>query len=156
MFSTTTEYALRAMVFLAMRHGSPQPGQQIAAGTKVPIDYLLKVLNSLGRAGLVHAQRGKHGGFSLVGEPADLSIFDIVQAVDPMKRITTCPLGLKSHGVRLCSLHRKLDDAMRHVEEAFTSTTLADLIEEASPIRPLCASEIIPVNQVKATHAKPF
>jgi Rrf2 family transcriptional regulator, nitric oxide-sensitive transcriptional repressor len=58
--------------------------------------------------------------------------------------------------VRLCSLHRKLDDAMRHVEEAFASTTLADLIEETSSIRPLCASEIISVNQVKATDAKRF
>jgi Rrf2 family transcriptional regulator, nitric oxide-sensitive transcriptional repressor len=139
------------MVFLAMGGGSPQPGQAIANGTKVPLDYLLKVLNSMGRAGLVHAQRGKHGGFSLVGDPADISIWAIIQAVDPMKRITTCPLGLKAHGIRLCSLHRKLDDAMGHVEKAFTSTSLADLIDESSTIRPLCANEIISLE-----HAKPL
>jgi Rrf2 family transcriptional regulator, nitric oxide-sensitive transcriptional repressor len=162
MFSTTTEYALRSMVLLAMRRGSSQTAQQIAAETKVPIDYLFKVLNSLSRARLVQAQRGKGGGFSLVSDPADISILDVVQAVDPIKRIATCPLGLKAHGIRLCPLHHKLDDAMRHIEEAFSSTKLADLIDESSPIRPLCAGQILSANEVKPLpdvrthHAKPF
>ena len=128
--------------------------------TKVPIDYLFKVLQSLSRAGLVQAQRGKNGGFSLLNDPADISIYDIVQAVDPIKRIAKCPLGLKAHGMRLCSLHRKLDDAMRHIEEAFSSTSLADLIDDSSPIRPLCAGQIVPPSKIKVlstardSHAK--
>ena len=154
MFSTTTEYALRALVLLAMRHGSPQTAQQIAVTTKVPLDYLLKVLNSLGRAGLVNAQRGKHGGFSLANDPADTSILEIVQAVDPIKRITKCPLGLKAHGVRLCSLHRKLDDAMSHVEQAFATTTLADLIDDTETSRPLCADRVISADQLKPARAR--
>ena len=162
MFSTTTEYALRSMVLLAMRRGAPQTAQQIATETKVPIDYLFKVLQSLSRAGLVQAQRGKNGGFSLLNDPADISIYDVVQAVDPIKRIAKCPLGIKEHGVRLCSLHRKLDDAMRHIEEAFSSTKLADLIDDSSPIRPLCAGDVIAPIKVKLLstgrdlHAKPI
>ena len=155
MFSATTEYALRSMVLLAMRRGSAQTARQIATETKVPIDYLFKVLNSLGRAGLVHAQRGKNGGFSLAADPADISIFDVVQAVEPIKRIQTCPLGLKAHGVRLCSLHRKLDDAMQQIEEAFSSTKLADLIDESSSIRPLCG-DINPLPVARTLHAKPI
>jgi len=57
MLSATTEYALRSMVLLAMRQGSAQTAQQIATETKVPIDYLFKVLQALSRAGLVQAQR---------------------------------------------------------------------------------------------------
>jgi len=87
MFSTTTEYALRSMVLLAMRRGAPLTAQQIASETKVPIDYLFKVLQSLGRAGLVQAQRGKNGGFSLANDPADISIYDVVQAVDPINTL---------------------------------------------------------------------
>ena len=160
MFSTTTEYALRAMVLLAMRRGAPQTAQQIATETKVPIDYLFKVLQSLSRAGLVQAQRGKNGGFSLMNDPADISIYQVVQAVDPMKRIANCPLGLKSHGVRLCSLHRKLDDAVQHIQEAFSSTSLADLIDDSSPIRPLCADDVIapikikPLSTTRELHAE--
>ena len=160
MFSTTTEYALRSMVLLAMRGGAPLTAQQIASETKVPIDYLFKVLQSLGRAGLVQAQRGKNGGFSLANDPADISIYDVVQAVDPIKRIAKCPLGLKAHGVRLCSLHRKLDDAMQHIEEAFSSTKLADLINDASPVRPLCGDVVAPaeiraLSTVRDLNAKP-
>jgi len=132
-----------------MRRGAPQTAQQIATETKVPIDYLFKVLQSLSRAALVQAQRGKNGGFSLLNDPADISIYDVIQAVDPIKRIAECPLGLKAHGVRLCSLHRKLDDAMRHVEEAFSSTKLADLIDDSSPVRPLCAGDVIPPAKIK-------
>ena len=162
MFSTTTEYALRSVVFLAMRRGAPQTAQQISNETKVPIDYLFKVLQSLNRAGLVQAQRGKNGGFSLVNDPAEISIYDVVQAVEPIKRIPKCPLGLKAHGVRLCSLHRKLDDAMRHIAEAFSSTSLADLIDDSSPIRPLCADDVLPPAKIKLLsasrelHAKPI
>lgn len=149
MFSTTTEYALRAMVLLAMRRGTPQTAQQIATETKVPIDYLFKVLQSLNRRGLVQAQRGKNGGFSLVSDPSEISIFDVIQAVDPLKRIAICPLGLKAHGVRLCSLHRKLDDALRHIQEAFSSTSLAELIDHSSPILPLCAGDGVPQIHIK-------
>ncbi len=148
------------MVLLAMRRGAPQTAQQIATETKVPIDYLFKVLQALSRAGLVQAQRGKNGGFNLLNDPADVSIYDIVQAVDPIKRIAKCPLGLKAHGIRLCSLHRKLDDAMRNIEEAFSSTSLAELIDDSSPIRPLCAGQIVAPSKIKVlstardSHAK--
>jgi Rrf2 family transcriptional regulator, nitric oxide-sensitive transcriptional repressor len=150
------------MVLLAMRHGSPQTAQQIAAETKVPIDYLFKVLQSLGRAGLAQAQRGKHGGYHLTGDPADISIFDVVQAVEPMKRIQKCPLGLRTHGVMLCPLHRKLDDAMRQIEEAFSSTRLADLIDEPGSVRPLCEGDLLSAGDIKhsaegrGSHAKPL
>ncbi len=161
MFSTTTEYALRSMVLLAMRREAPLTAQEIATETKVPINYLFKVLQSLNRAGLVQAQRGKNGGFSLVNDPADISIYDVVQAVEPIKRIVKCPLGLITHGVRLCPLHRKLDDALRHIEEAFSSTKLADLIDDSSPIRPLCG-DVIPPTKIKllsttrVSHAQPI
>jgi len=140
MFSQTVEYALRAMVVLANAPGNPQTAQNIAAVAKLPMDYLFKVMQSLSRAGLVHAQRGKHGGFMLSRKPGELTILDVVNAVDPIHRIHSCPLNLKSHGIRLCALHRKLDSAMAMVEHAFSSTTLADVLESSDPIRPLCES----------------
>ena len=67
-------------------------------------------------------------------------MLDIVQAVDPIRRIETCPLKLASHGIRLCPLHRRLDDAIRTVEEAFRSTTFAELLNESTESKPLCES----------------
>jgi Rrf2 family transcriptional regulator, nitric oxide-sensitive transcriptional repressor len=140
MLSQTVEYALRAMVVLANCPDAPVTAQGIAAVAKAPPDYLFKVMQSLSKAGLVNAQRGKHGGFTLARQPADVTILDIVNAVDPLRRIHSCPLQLKSHGLRLCALHRHLDAALAMVESAFASATLADVLEPSDDIQPLCES----------------
>jgi Rrf2 family nitric oxide-sensitive transcriptional repressor len=138
LLSQTTEYALRAIVWLATASGEPQTTGQIAKATHVPSGYLSKVMQSLGRGGLVTAQRGKHGGFCLSKAAAGITVLEVVNAVDPLRRIHTCPLGLKSHGTVLCPLHRRLDDATRMVEKAFAATTIGELLETPSPSRPLC------------------
>ena len=138
MFSQTVEYALRAVVHLASEAPAPLTTEQIAAKTLVPRAYLSKVLQSLGRAGLVHSQRGMGGGMTLTREPDQMTILDVVNAVEPIQRITTCPLGLKTHGVRLCPLHRRLDNALLSVEQAFAQTTLAEVLADPSKSVPLC------------------
>lgn len=100
--------------------------------------YLSKVLQGLARAGVVKSQRGVGGGISLVKSPEELTILEVVNAVDPIVRITTCPLGLKAHGKNLCPLHKRVDNAMASVEEAFKSTTLAEVIAEPTTSIPLC------------------
>lgn len=137
MFSQTTEYALRAAVWLAEHAGHPQVTRQIAVGTRVPAGYLSKVLQMLGRAGLVQAQRGLHGGFLLARAADAISVLDVVNAVDPLKRITTCPLKLRAHSQHLCALHRRLDGAIAQVERVLAATTLAEILAEPSKSRPL-------------------
>jgi len=138
MLSQTVEYALRAVVFLAGRQDAPQTNEQISAATKVPAAYLSKVLQSLGRAGVVYAQRGVRGGFVLGHAPSKLTILEVVNAVEPIRRIRTCPLGLQSHGLRLCALHKRLDDAYALVERAFADTTLAEILSKPTKSIPLC------------------
>ncbi len=138
MFSQTVEYALRAVVHLAIHSPQPQTTSEIAAATQVPTASLSKVLQGLREKGIVRLQRGVGGGVSLARGPQELTILDVVNAVDPIRRITTCPLDLKAHGVRLCALHRRMDDALQHVESAFRETTLAELLEDPNPSVPLC------------------
>ncbi|MCC6681458.1 MAG: Rrf2 family transcriptional regulator [Phycisphaeraceae bacterium] len=142
LFSQTAEYALRAAVCLADRAGQPQTTQQIAEATRVPAGYLSKVLQALGRADLVTSQRGIGGGFLLARDADAISVLDVVAAVDPIQRIATCPLGLAGHGSNLCPLHRKLDDALASIEQAFASTSLAELLKTPGKIRPLCEVKI--------------
>lgn len=137
MLSQTVEYALRAMVYLAGQDGA-RTTDQVARATRVPKAYLSKVLQGLGRAGLVHSQRGLGGGMTLTRPAEALTILEVVNAVEPIGRIRTCPLGLTSHGVRLCPLHRRLDDALAMVEQAFGATTLAEVLADPSPSIPLC------------------
>lgn len=135
MISQTAEYALRAIVYLADQE-DPQTNAQIAAATEVPVGYLAKVMQSLSRAKVVTAQRGLRGGFKLAHAPNALTVLEVVNIVDPVRRFHECPLGL--HGVKLCPLHRSLDDAAQAVEATFGDTTIADLISVPRHRKPLC------------------
>ena len=138
MFSQTVEYALRAVAHLAYEAPRARTTEQIAEATRVPPSYLSKVLQALSRGGVVRSQRGVGGGISLAKTPEEVTILEVVNAVEPIQRIKTCPLGLKSHGVRLCPLHRRIDAALAHVEAAFGSTTLAEVLSEPTHSPPLC------------------
>ncbi len=139
LFSQTVEYALRAIVWLADHPDEPQTNPQISEATQVPPGYLFKVLQALGRAGLVQGQRGAGGGFTLAKSAEDITVLEVINVIDPVRRIETCPLGIKSHGKHLCPLHKKLDQAAEWIESAFHETTIADLLKTGSRSRPLCA-----------------
>ena len=146
MLSQTTEYALRVVVYLASLGGAPATIAQIAAATRTPAGYLAKVLLSLSRRGIVRSQRGPNGG-SVLARPAErITVYDVVQAVDPLRRILTCPLGLESHGVNLCPLHRRLDEAIASVEQAFRASTIAELVADPSPSKPLGEVPTLPAS----------
>ena len=121
---------------VSLARGGPHTAQDVAADARVPLDYLSKILNALGRAGLVSAQRGRGGGFQAARPANQISVLEVVTAVDPVRRIHSCPLGLAAHGTNLCPLHRKLDDAARSIEDAFRITTIGSLAGV-----PFCAEE---------------
>lgn len=137
MLSKTAEYALRAAVCLGRDPARPRSADLLAEQTKVPRRYLHKVLQDLARAGLVRSQGGKGGGYALDRKPEAITILDVVNAVEPLERIRSCPLGLPSH-TALCPLHRELDKAYAATEEAFSRVTIAELLSSTSAIVPLC------------------
>jgi Rrf2 family protein len=132
MLSQTAEYAVRVIVFIGTLRGEPATTKQIAAATRVPEGYLAKILQSLSRAGLVQSQRGLHGGSILARDPGKITLYDVVNAISPLPRIHTCPLGLPSHGTNLCVVHRRLDDAVAMVEKVFRESSIAELLAEAA------------------------
>ncbi len=136
--SQTAEYALRAVVWLAQNPGEPQTTQQLAEGTHVSVSYLPKVLQPLGRVGILTSQRGINGGYSLARDPEELTVLEIISCVDPIQRITRCPLRLQTHTGGLCPLHTMLDDAVAETERRFSQTTIAELLRRNTGLKPLC------------------
>lgn len=114
-----------------------QTTRQIATGTHTPPDYISKVLQLLAKAGLVRGQRGLGGGFQFVGDPAQVTVLEVINAVDPLERIHTCPLGLKAHGTNLCPLHCGMNDVVEQMEATFAKTKLRDLLNTDSKSVPL-------------------
>ena len=155
----TVEYALRAMVTLAFRRGEAMTVQDIARITRAPAPYLSKLMQGLVRARLVRSRRGQGGGFMLACVPEEITIWDIVQAVDPIHRIESCPLEIAGHE-SLCALHRRVDEAIGHVEAAFKQSTLAEVVRESEPrggplCREPCEPPIVPLGLEDAPAAGP-
>ncbi len=126
----------------------------MANRTQVPVAYLAKILQGLSKAGLVRSQRGVGGGVTLAKPPDELTILEVVNSVEPIKRIRTCPLKLPTHGARLCPLHHRVDSALATVERAFGETTLAEVLSETTGSIPLCETPGQDGNRVPLTVKK--
>lgn len=135
--SRSTEYALRAVVQLAEHPDRPQSTAALARRSGVPAGYLSKVLQSLAREGIVRSTPGRAGGFTLVRPPSQLAVLDVVNAVSPIERIRSCPLGNPKHAT-LCPLHRRLDDIALATERAFRDTSFDELLSSGDHEGPLC------------------
>lgn len=144
MLSQTVEYALRSMVHLAsLPPETAHNSEVIAQRTSVPRGYLSKILRDLVVARLIRSRRGPNGGFTLARAPEDISILDVINAVDPFERIRDCPLGNPAH-VQLCPLHRRLDDSMALIESEFDRTALSELVETSAKAVKQCGSLVSP------------
>ena len=137
MLSKTAEYVLRAVMSLAANGEKALSADVLAEKTKVPRRYLTRVMQDLAAAGLVGSRSGPGGGYVLAQDTTELTILDVVNAVAPLERIKSCPLGLDSH-TSLCPLHAELDKAYAASEAAFASVTISKLLRSTSPIVPLC------------------
>ncbi|MCC6699766.1 MAG: Rrf2 family transcriptional regulator [Candidatus Hydrogenedentes bacterium] len=138
MFSQTAEYALRAAVWLAQAGNQPLTTAVIAERARIPKDYLAKILKQMGDAKLVRCMRGINGGCVLARPAAEISLLDVIDAVDPIHRIEHCPLGLAEHRENLCPLHRRLDKSLATVRAALAESSLRKLSLESQPGPPLC------------------
>ena len=142
MLTQTTEYALRAVTFLATQvacYKTPSSADKIAAATQIPRRYLPRVMQNLTAEGLVESRCGVQGGYVLARSAESITILDVVNAVEPIKRICHCPLNLQSH-TSLCPLHAELDHAYEVAEQAFANVTIAGLLNSTNPIIPLIDS----------------
>ena len=141
MLSQTAEYALRATICLSYTKEGLVSTSELAEVTQVPMNYLAKVLQLLARADIVTGRRGVGGGYRLTREPGEISMLDVINAIDPIKRIRSCPLKLSNHSGGLCPLHHKLDESIGMLIDQFQGISMADLMGERGGTKPLCDTE---------------
>ncbi len=138
LLSDACEYGLRAVVWLSQCPDEPQKVKDIAEQIKAPAGYLIKVLQDLTKAGILSARRGSNGGFLMLSDPAKITPLDVINAIDPIERINTCPLGIAIHGSDLCQIHRRIDDAMGAIEESFQRLSIHEVIAKTVENNSFC------------------
>jgi Rrf2 family transcriptional regulator, nitric oxide-sensitive transcriptional repressor len=139
MLSRTAEYALQAIVCLAQKGGQAGLSTEvIAKSTNVPPSYLVKVLGLLARSGIVRSQRGLYGGYTLAKDTLALTFLDVINAVDPIRRVHRCPIHQDGTSDQLCPLHLAIDRAISTVEHELASVKLSALVRISSKKAPVC------------------
>lgn len=132
--TSSIEYATRLMVTLARAHGkAPYPSKRLADFDNVPADYVRQLLAKLRRAHLVVSHRGSAGGYALSRRPHEITLGQVVRAVDGAVFEDVCEKY--DRGVKDCRhqdqcsispVWRRLGDL---ITRYFESVTLADLLE---------------------------
>ena len=125
--STRGDYATRALLSSALHgHDRPTSVKEIAERTELPQPYLEQILLAVKGAGIVRSKRGVGGGYVLARPPDEITLADIVSAVDgPI----TSNLDAHDHREGHCIVQDvwvQVSDAMREVLEGFTLAHLAD------------------------------
>jgi len=137
MFSTKSEYGVRVMVHLARRRGpGPVPLTEIAKAENLPLPYLEQLVSRLRKAELVSSTRGAHGGYELARDPAQITMANVVHALEE----TIVPMQCVSeHGTSRMLCNHELDGyencatkllwtrVQGGVERVLEQTTLAEL-----------------------------
>ena len=130
--SAKVDYALRAMLELAAADGLVK-AEAVATAQSIPRKFLESILLELRRAELVASQRGVEGGHALARPPAEITVADVIRAVEgPIATVRGArPEEVEYIGsaVALQNLWLELRSAMRHVLE---HTTLADLLARSA------------------------
>jgi Rrf2 family protein len=137
MFSTRSEYGVRVMIQLARRRGAgPVPLTGIAEAESLPLAYLEQLVSRLRKAGLISSTRGAHGGYELSRDPADITMAEVVHALEgslaPMQCFDELG-GTRVHcnhhedGFENCATKLLWTRVQGGVERALEQTTLAEL-----------------------------
>jgi len=128
-----TDYGFRAILYLAGKsRGEVVEAQSIASSEVIPMRYLLKIMPSLIKVGIVRSQRGVGGGYILAKEPRDITLLDIIEAIEGPIRLNRCLIDeayCTKHGPPECKVHQTLADIQQRLETDFSSYCIADLLE---------------------------
>lgn len=133
-FFHSTEYAIRAMTFLAQQPtGTLVGAREISQAEKIPMPFLWKILQKLARQKIVRSFKGLHGGYELARPADQITIQAMLQATDGEHDAGRCVLGL-SHcdETAPCSLHAQWKDIRGQIINLLEKTTVADLARGAT------------------------
>ena len=127
--SRTSQYAVQAMIYMATQPpGTPVLNRDVALRLNVPAPYLAKILQGLGKNGLLYSFRGRLGGFCLREETAQMSLMQLLQLTEGADFTQSCLLGLKRCGEdTACPVHHSWLPIKERVIEMLNEMKLGEL-----------------------------
>lgn len=137
--SAGVEYALHSLLYLVDTEEGPRASaRDLAELQRLPAEFVSKIFTKLQKKGIVNAQEGIRGGFTLTRDPAEISVLDVVEAIDGRKSMFDCK-GIRGQCALfgdappdwaiagVCSVHAVMLEAEKKTREVLASQSLRDL-----------------------------
>jgi Rrf2 family protein len=123
------ELAVRGALVLAEEYGQgPVPLAEICRRRELPREYLTKIFSSLSRAGLLKPIRGKGGGFVLAREPSEITLLEVIEAVEGPIILNFCQHDPPQCERDDCPVRPVWSDLQDHIRTTLGSRTLGDFV----------------------------
>ncbi len=128
-----TDYAIVVLAQMAQDGRSVRTATEVARETAVPLPTVAKLLKTLARHDVIRSQRGAGGGYSLARAPEDISVAQVIDALEGPIALTACVEGSDDNcGVEsLCPMRGNWNKVNQAVRAALESVTLADMMVSA-------------------------
>ena len=131
--SKKTEYALMAAKYMALKNSSGNStAKEISASYGIPYQLVAKVLQNLAKSEIAVSAKGMNGGFSLAKNPDEISVIDIIKAVETNYQITDC---MKENSSALdcthfdcCKIRDPLVEIQKKIDKVFIETSLKQIL----------------------------
>lgn len=124
-----TDYAVRTVLYLARNRGKKVSVTEIASVMEIPKTFLAKLLQRLVKQHLLLSARGVNGGFQLAKKPSEISLLDIMEAMQGPAGINRCAIDSRRCSLSsTCTVHPIWVDIRKAVEKKMGKVTIAKLI----------------------------
>ena len=125
------EYGIRGVLYLARQEvGRVSMLSAIAKAQNVPPRFLAKIFQALAKAGVVKSHRGAKGGFSLAKPAADITMKDVIEAIEGPIQLNVCLIGEgECSRDKLCGVHPIWEEAQQKMMDVLARGNFADLVE---------------------------
>jgi len=127
--SRTVAYAVQATLQLAqIKSEAPVPCSQLAAEGHMPERFLLQILRHLVTHGILHSTRGVDGGYSLDRKPEEISLLEVIEAIDGPLSAAFPPMDGKHFSAVEARLRQTLDELTANSRRQLAAVKLSDLL----------------------------
>ena len=128
-FTNATEYAIRGLGELAGRStGGNMLLDQLVAGTDLPRDFMAKIFQKLVRGGILVSAKGRGGGFALARPAHQISLMQVVEAMEGPQLLDRCVVGLeRCNDTMPCPQHDLYKPIRQRLKDYLNTTSVADL-----------------------------
>jgi Rrf2 family protein len=143
--SKKSDYALMAMKHLALHSDGSSSAREIASLYDIPIELLAKVLQRLVRGGLLASHQGTRGGYQLARRPAQISVADVIQAIDGPVAVTACSSSDDGACEQFskCNVRDPLWRVRERILAALGECTIAELAADPQPVVPVARPMVL-------------